>query len=156
MYIPANGITTPVATRVTGADAIQAMDKTAPVPHHVSESADLHGSCLDYITRGRSGNGAGLATTHAGRNLYFRIREHSMCSVLHSLAYYDISTESGSTFLILPDSLCHILTGCLHDLCNSCFSPFFLLLYNIRSALFHRFRLYRSRYYRAWEGERLQ
>ena len=88
------------ATRVSGAKAIQEISKL--VPHYVSGSADLHGSCRNYIEDG--GNfGAGFDKTYAGKNLYFGIREHAMGSILNGFAYHGIFKASGSTFAVFVD-----------------------------------------------------
>ncbi|KAI2512534.1 Transketolase [Fragilaria crotonensis] len=100
--IPATGVTKPEATRVSGKDAIQQIAKA--VPHYISGSADLHGSCRNYIEGG--GNfGAGFDKTYAGRNLYFGIREHAMGSILNGFAYHGLFKASGSTFLVFVDYL---------------------------------------------------
>jgi len=88
------------ATRVSGANAIQDIAKL--VPNYISGSADLHGSCRNYINDG--GNfGAGFDKTYAGRNLYFGIREHAMGSILNGIAYHGIFKASGSTFAVFVD-----------------------------------------------------
>jgi len=88
------------ATRVSGAKAIQEISKI--VPQYVSGSADLHGSCRNYIEDG--GNfGAGFDKTYAGKNLYFGIREHAMGSILNGFAYHGIFKVSGSTFAVFVD-----------------------------------------------------
>jgi len=88
------------ATRVSGNKAIQEIAKL--VPNYISGSADLHGSCRNYINDG--GNiGAGLDKTYAGRNMYFGIREHSMGSILNGIAYHGIFKASGSTFAVFVD-----------------------------------------------------
>jgi len=100
--IPATGVEKPEATRVSGASIIQDIAKL--VPHYVSGSADLHGSCRNYITDG--GNwGAGFDKSYAGRNLYFGIREHNMGSMLNGFAYHGLFKASGSTFLVFADYL---------------------------------------------------
>merc|ERR1712087_160296 len=100
--IPATGVEAAEATRVSGKDAIQEIAKL--VPHYVSGSADLHGSCRNYIEDG--GNfGAGFDKSYAGRNLYFGIREHAMGSILNGIAYHGIFKASGSTFLVFVDYL---------------------------------------------------
>mmetsp|Transcript_13306 Transcript_13306/g.24967 ORF Transcript_13306/g.24967 Transcript_13306/m.24967 type:complete len:712 (+) Transcript_13306:146-2281(+) len=97
--IPATGAKAE-ATRVSGAKAIQEIAKM--VPHYVSGSADLHGSCRNYINDG--GNfGAGFDKSYAGRNLYFGIREHAMGSILNGFAYHGIFKASGSTFAVFVD-----------------------------------------------------
>lgn len=99
--IPATGAKAE-ATRVSGAKAIQEIAKL--VPHYVSGSADLHGSCRNYINDG--GNfGAGFDKSYAGRNLYFGIREHAMGSILNGFAYHGIFKASGSTFAVFVDYL---------------------------------------------------
>jgi len=100
--IPATGQTDAEATRVSGNKAIQQIAKL--VPHYVSGSADLHGSCRNYIEDG--GNyGAGFDKSYAGRNLYFGIREHAMGSILNGFAYHGLFKASGSTFLVFVDYL---------------------------------------------------
>merc|ERR1719253_1865662 len=90
------------ATRVSGNKAIQEIAKL--VPHYISGSADLHGSCRNYIDNG--GNyGAGFDKSYAGRNLYFGIREHAMGSILNGFAYHGLFKASGSTFLVFVDYL---------------------------------------------------
>jgi transketolase len=90
------------ATRVSGNKIIQEIAKL--VPHYISGSADLHGSCRNYINDG--GNfGAGFDKSYAGRNLYFGIREHAMGSILNGFAYHGLFKASGSTFLVFVDYL---------------------------------------------------
>merc|ERR1711937_1059014 len=72
------------------------------VPNYISGSADLHGSCRNYINDG--GNfGAGFDKSYAGKNLYFGIREHAMGSILNGIAYQGIFKASGSTFAVFVD-----------------------------------------------------
>jgi len=98
--IPSMEADVPEATRVSGNKAIQEIAKL--VPNYISGSADLHGSCRNYINDG--GNiGAGLDKTYAGRNMYFGIREHSMGSILNGIAYHGIFKASGSTFAVFVD-----------------------------------------------------
>merc|ERR1719276_308327 len=88
------------ATRVSGNKAIQEVSKL--VPNYISGSADLHGSCRNYIEDG--GNfGAGFDKSYAGKNLYFGIREHAMGSILNGIAYHGIFKASGSTFAVFVD-----------------------------------------------------
>jgi len=88
------------ATRVSGNKIIQEISKA--VPHYVSGSADLHGSCRNYIEDG--GNfGAGFDKSYAGKNLYFGIREHAMGSIMNGFAYHGIFKVSGSTFAVFVD-----------------------------------------------------
>jgi len=88
------------ATRVSGNKIIQDIAKL--VPNYISGSADLHGSCRNYINEG--GNfGAGFDKSYDGRNLYFGIREHSMGSILNGIAYHGIFKASGSTFAVFVD-----------------------------------------------------
>jgi len=90
------------ATRVSGYKIIQEISKI--VPQYVSGSADLHGSCRNYIDNG--GNyGAGFDKSYAGKNLYFGIREHAMGSILNGFAYHGLFRASGSTFLVFADYL---------------------------------------------------
>merc|ERR1719253_827853 len=88
------------ATRVSGFKVIQEISKL--VPNYISGSADLHGSCRNYINDG--GNfGAGFDKTYAGKNLYFGIREHAMGSIMNGFAYHGIFKVSGSTFAVFVD-----------------------------------------------------
>eukprot|EP00558_Chaetoceros_sp_UNC1202_P012875 CAMPEP_0197232320 /NCGR_PEP_ID=MMETSP1429-20130617/258_1 /TAXON_ID=49237 /ORGANISM="Chaetoceros sp., Strain UNC1202" /LENGTH=710 /DNA_ID=CAMNT_0042690299 /DNA_START=26 /DNA_END=2158 /DNA_ORIENTATION=- len=88
------------ATRVSGNKTIQDIAKL--VPHYISGSADLHGSCRNYIEDG--GNfGTGFDKTYAGRNLYFGIREHAMGSIMNGFAYHGLFKVSGSTFAVFVD-----------------------------------------------------
>jgi transketolase len=90
------------ATRVSGYKVIQEISKI--VPQYISGSADLHGSCRNYIDNG--GNyGAGFDKSYAGKNLYFGIREHAMGSILNGFAYHGLFRASGSTFLVFADYL---------------------------------------------------
>eukprot|EP00547_Thalassionema_nitzschioides_P009773 CAMPEP_0194228166 /NCGR_PEP_ID=MMETSP0156-20130528/43228_1 /TAXON_ID=33649 /ORGANISM="Thalassionema nitzschioides, Strain L26-B" /LENGTH=705 /DNA_ID=CAMNT_0038960673 /DNA_START=443 /DNA_END=2560 /DNA_ORIENTATION=+ len=100
--IPATGQSDAEATRVSGNKAIQEIARI--VPHYISGSADLHGSCRNYIEDG--GNfGAGFDKSYAGRNLYFGIREHAMGSILNGFAFHGLFKASGSTFLVFVDYL---------------------------------------------------
>merc|ERR1712176_13412 len=97
--IPATGASAE-ATRVSGANAIQEIAKL--VPNYISGSADLHGSCRNYINEG--GNfGAGFDKSYDGKNLYFGIREHAMGAILNGIAYHGLFKISGSTFLVFVD-----------------------------------------------------
>jgi len=88
------------ATRVSGNKVIQSIAEL--VPNYVSGSADLHGSCRNYINDG--GNwGAGFDKSYSGKNLYFGIREHAMGSLLNGIAYHGIFKASGSTFAVFVD-----------------------------------------------------
>jgi len=88
------------ATRVSGNKVIQHIAKL--VPNYISGSADLHGSCRNYIEGG--GNfGAGFDKKYSGRNLYFGIREHAMGTILNGIAYHGIFKASGSTFAVFVD-----------------------------------------------------
>jgi transketolase len=90
----------PEATRVSGNKVIQEIAKL--VPHYVSGSADLHGSCRNYINDG--GNyGAGFDKSYSGKNLYFGIREHAMGSIMNGFAYHGLFKISGSTFAVFVD-----------------------------------------------------
>ena len=88
------------ATRVSGNKVIQYIADL--VPNYISGSADLHGSCRNYINDG--GNfGAGFDKSYSGKNLYFGIREHAMGSLLNGIAYHGIFKASGSTFAVFVD-----------------------------------------------------
>lgn len=98
--IPDMNVDAAEATRVSGYKVIQEISKI--VPQYVSGSADLHGSCRNYIDNG--GNyGAGFDKSYAGKNLYFGIREHAMGSILNGFAYHGLFKASGSTFLVFAD-----------------------------------------------------
>ena len=100
--IPDMNVDAAEATRVSGYKVIQEISKL--VPQYVSGSADLHGSCRNYIDNG--GNyGAGFDKSYAGKNLYFGIREHAMGSILNGIAYHGLFKASGSTFLVFADYL---------------------------------------------------
>mmetsp|Transcript_24619 Transcript_24619/g.38026 ORF Transcript_24619/g.38026 Transcript_24619/m.38026 type:complete len:712 (-) Transcript_24619:204-2339(-) len=88
------------ATRVSGNKVIQEIAKL--VPHYVSGSADLHGSCRNYIND--AGNfGAGFDKSYANKNLYFGIREHAMGAILNGFGYHGLFKISGSTFAVFVD-----------------------------------------------------
>eukprot|EP00567_Pseudictyota_dubia_P000028 CAMPEP_0197464330 /NCGR_PEP_ID=MMETSP1175-20131217/63966_1 /TAXON_ID=1003142 /ORGANISM="Triceratium dubium, Strain CCMP147" /LENGTH=766 /DNA_ID=CAMNT_0043000309 /DNA_START=74 /DNA_END=2372 /DNA_ORIENTATION=- len=88
------------ATRVSGYKVIQEISKI--LPQYVSGSADLHGSCRNYIDEG--GNfGVGFDKSYAGKNLYFGIREHSMGAICNGFAYHGLFKISGSTFAVFAD-----------------------------------------------------
>lgn len=88
------------ATRVSGNKVIQEISKL--VPHYVSGSADLHGSCRNYIND--AGNfGAGFDKSYANKNLYFGIREHAMGAILNGFGYHGLFKISGSTFAVFVD-----------------------------------------------------
>jgi len=100
--IPDMNVDAAEATRVSGYKVIQEISKL--VPQYVSGSADLHGSCRNYIDNG--GNyGAGFDKSYSGKNLYFGIREHAMGSILNGIAYHGLFKASGSTFLVFADYL---------------------------------------------------
>merc|ERR1712232_1304826 len=88
------------AARVSGNKVIQEISKL--VPNYISGSADLHGSCRNYI-EGAGNFGAGFDKSYDGKNLYFGIREHAMGSILNGIAYHGIFKASGSTFAVFVD-----------------------------------------------------
>merc|ERR1719223_1356311 len=88
------------ATRVSGNKVIQNIAEL--VPNYISGSADLHGSCRNYINDGGNFR-AGFDKSYAGKNLYFGIREHAMGSLLNGIAYHGIFKASGSTFAVFVD-----------------------------------------------------
>ena len=88
------------ATRVSGNKIIQEIGKL--VPHYVSGSADLHGSCRNYI-EGEGNWGAGFDKDYANKNLYFGIREHAMGAILNGFGYNGLFKISGSTFAVFVD-----------------------------------------------------
>ena len=61
------------ATRVSGANIINNIAEM--IPTYISGSADLHGSCRNYINDGGNWGAGGADKTYAGRNLYYGIRE---------------------------------------------------------------------------------
>merc|ERR1712178_530671 len=96
-----------LATRVTGAHAMQGVAKVCPL--YTSGSADLHGSNMNYIKGGGDfGNPempAGSGKTYAGRNIHYGIREHAMGSIMNGIAYFGLFRTSGATFLVFADYL---------------------------------------------------
>merc|ERR1712048_1553502 len=108
-----------LATRVTGAHALQGIAKACPL--YTSGSADLHGSNMNYIKGGGDfGNPempAGSGKTYAGRNIHYGIREHAMGSIMNGIAYYGISVLQARPSLSLLITCAHP-SGWLH--CLSC------------------------------------
>jgi transketolase len=89
-----------IATRESGSTIINYISDL--VPQFLSGSADLHGSNKNYIKNG--GNfGRGFDKTYTGKNFYFGIREHSMGSLMHGIAFHGLFRPSGATFLVFVD-----------------------------------------------------
>ncbi len=88
---------TAIATRDAGGVALNALAQAMPLL--VSGSADLHGSTKNYIQGGEDFS----KENHAGRNLYFGIREHAMGAILNGFGYYGLFRASGATFLTFSD-----------------------------------------------------
>ena len=65
----------------------------------ITGSADLYGSTKNYL----KGMGDFQKNNVLGRNIWFGIREHSMCSILNGIAYDAIFHPSGATFLVFAD-----------------------------------------------------
>jgi transketolase len=86
-----------MATRVAGAEALNAIAKEMPLV--ISGSADLHGSTKNYIKDG----GDFDRDNRAGRNIHFGIREHAMGAIMNGFGYYGIFRASGATFLTFSD-----------------------------------------------------
>jgi len=86
-----------IATRKAGSEVLQPLAEAMPLL--ISGSADLYGSTLNYINSAKDYN----ATSHAGRNIRFGIREHAMCGMLNGIAYDGIFRPSGATFLVFAD-----------------------------------------------------
>lgn len=86
-----------LATRASGGTVLQYLAESLPLI--VSGSADLYGSTKNYIPDG----GDYSRNNHAGRNIWFGIREHAMAAMLNGMAYYGIFRVSGATFLAFSD-----------------------------------------------------
>ena len=86
-----------VATRDAGAKVMEAFKRYTPTM--IGGAADLVESTKTEF------NGAGLfSATHAGRNIAFGIREHSMGSIVNGISLHNGMVKPyGSTFLIFSD-----------------------------------------------------
>ncbi|HET6498357.1 MAG TPA: transketolase [Coriobacteriia bacterium] len=87
----------PMATRDAGGLVMNAL--AAGVPELMGGSADLAPSTKTLL----SGYPDFSATSRAGRNLRFGVREHGMASILNGMAYHGGFVPYGSTFLLFSD-----------------------------------------------------
>lgn len=87
------------ATRAAGGVVIQAIAKA--MPSFITGSADLFGSTKNYIKDG----GDFTKADHAGRNVWYGIREHAMGGILNGIAYDGIFRATGATFAVFADYL---------------------------------------------------
>lgn len=87
------------ATRNAGGIVMQSV--AAAVPSLVTGSADLFGSTKNYIEKG----GDFGRENHAGRNVWYGIREHAMGAILNGLAYDGLFRPTGATFAVFADYL---------------------------------------------------
>ncbi len=85
------------ATRASSGRAMQTVTKH--VPRLVGGSADLAGSNLTLI----KDRAALTPENHAGRNIYFGIREHGMGAICNGMALHGGFIPYGATFLIFSD-----------------------------------------------------
>ncbi len=95
--IPEFGPEDSAATRASGGTVLQCLAEALPLI--VSGSADLYGSTRNYLPEG----GDFSRENHAGRNIWFGIREHAMAAMLNGMAYYGVFRVSGATFLAFSD-----------------------------------------------------
>ena len=95
--IPEFGPEDSAATRASGGTVLQCLAEALPLI--VSGSADLYGSTKNYLPEG----GDFSRENHAGRNIWFGIREHAMAAMLNGMAYYGVFRVSGATFLAFSD-----------------------------------------------------
>ena len=95
--LPAFDPATPVATRVAGGKAEQALAKA--VPYLVGGSADLNPSTKTFI----EGGGVVKNGDYAGRNIHFGVREHGMGAILNGMQLHGGLRAFGSTFLVFSD-----------------------------------------------------
>jgi len=87
----------PVATRVTGGKALNAL--AAGIPSFTGGSADLSPSTRTTI----AGGGDFGPGNYAGRNLRFGVREHAMAAVCNGMALHGGTIPYASTFLVFYD-----------------------------------------------------
>lgn len=97
--IPAFPADTKLATRKAAADVLQPIAEAMPL--HVSGSADLYGSTLNYIATSKDWS----AENYGGRNIRYGIREHAMGGIMNGIAYDGIFRPSGATFMVFADYL---------------------------------------------------
>jgi transketolase len=86
-----------MATRVASGRVLNAIAPT--IPNLMGGSADLATSNNTLV----QGAGEFSAKNHAGRNIYFGVREHGMGAILNGLAYHGGVIPFGATFLIFSD-----------------------------------------------------
>jgi transketolase len=87
----------PIATRAASGKVLNAI--AARVPWLIGGSADLAESNLTLI----EGEQSFSATSYAGRNLHFGVREHAMGSLMNGMALHGGVRPYGGTFLIFSD-----------------------------------------------------
>ncbi|WP_439624465.1 transketolase [Gemmata sp.] len=85
-----------LATRESSGTVINALAKT--IPWIVGGSADLNPSTKTFM----KGEGTFTATTPAGRNIHFGVREHGMGSIMNGMALAGLRSY-GSGFMIFSD-----------------------------------------------------
>lgn len=85
-----------LATRESSGTVINALAKT--IPWIVGGSADLNPSTKTFM----KGEGTFTATTPAGRNIHFGVREHGMGAIMNGMALAGLRSY-GSGFLIFSD-----------------------------------------------------
>lgn len=95
--IPVFPAGTKAATRVSGADAENALAKHCP--GLLSFSADLFSSNKNYL----KGMGDFSAKDYTGRNFWCGIREHAMAAIANGVAYDGIFRVSCGTFCVFVD-----------------------------------------------------
>ncbi len=86
-----------LATRAASGKVMEGFEDA--VPTMMGGAADLVGS-----TKTKFPNGGDFSPGHAGRNIHFGIREHTMGSAVNGLALHGgIASPYGSTFLVFSD-----------------------------------------------------
>ncbi|MDH5642992.1 MAG: transketolase, partial [Gemmatimonadota bacterium] len=93
-YNPEDG---KVATRMASGAALSALGEK--IPELIGGSADLAGSVMTKL----SGTEDLTAANHAGRMMYFGVREHAMTAVMNGMALHGGVRPFGGTFLIFAD-----------------------------------------------------
>jgi transketolase len=102
----------PIATRVAGGDALNALAKR--IPNIVGGSADLNPSTNtalkgmgDFQPEGEGGAGAqgavGGVWGYAGRNMAFGVREHAMGAAVNGMAAHGGVLPFSATFFVFSD-----------------------------------------------------
>ena len=87
----------PIATRVAGGNAIEAIVKRAPTL--VGGSADL-GKSNNTLVEGR---GSFLPETPSGRNIHYGVREHAMGAITNGISAHQGLIPYAATFLVFSD-----------------------------------------------------